>query len=257
MTVPAAHSLSIWFFLLLLLAGTGCQREPYRIQTAADENTKNECVVLLHGMARSSKSMNKIQDFLTANGFHTVNLNYPSTDKTIEEIADEQLPQAIQQCESFNPDAIHLVSHSLGGIIIRYSLKNHLPTTLGRVVMLSPPNRGSEVVDKLHTWLPYKWLNGPAGQQLSTAPDSVPNRLGPVNYPVGIITGNQHVFFDGWLAKMIPGEDDGKVAVKRAKVAGMQDFLVIAESHPFIMNSPQVFRQTLSFLETGHFAHNE
>ncbi len=257
MNPRTVYCLSVWSLLLILLSGTGCQKSSYRIQSPATESAKDECVVLLHGMARSYKSMSKMQNYLTASGFHTVNMAYPSTDKTIEEISRHYVPEAIKQCEQFKPRAIHFVSHSLGGIIIRCALKKGLPSKLGKVVMLSPPNQGSEVVDKLHNWWLYKWLNGPAGQQLSTAPASLPNMLGPVNYPVGIITGNQHTFFDGWLSKIIPGDDDGKVSVARAKVVGMTDFLVVPETHPFIMTSPLVFRQTLSFLERGYFDHQQ
>jgi hypothetical protein len=119
--------------------------------------------------------------------------------------------------------------------------------------MLSPPNRGSEVTDNLRDNPLYRWLNGPAGQQLGTGPGDLPGRLGPVDYPVGVITGNRHSFFDAWLATLIPGEDDGKVAVERAKVAGMTDFLVVPYTHPFIMEKKEVIAQTLYFLRHGRF----
>lgn len=77
--------------------------------------------------------------------------------------------------------------------------------------------------------------------------------LGPVDFPLGIITGNQHSFFDAWLADVIPGTDDGKVSVERAKVEGMTDFLVLPYSHPFIMNATEVIEQTLHFLSRGRF----
>ncbi len=123
--------------------------------------------------------------------------------------------------------------------------------------MLSPPNRGSAAVDFLRSWKIYQWLNGPAGQQLSTDPDSVPNQLGPVDYPVGIITGDRYAFFDGWLSRILPGKDDGKVSVERAKLEGMSDFLVVHESHPFIMDSVYVQDETVHFLKNGTFKHQK
>jgi triacylglycerol lipase len=201
--------------------------------------------------------MNSMQEALSREGYHTVNLNYPSTRKNIETIAEENFPQALDGCQQFSPTAVHFVTHSLGGIIIRKALKENRPAKLGRVVMLSPPNRGSTLVDVLKDWWLYGWLNGPAGQQLSTAADSLPNRLGPANYPVGIITGDRYAFFDAWLSRLIPGVDDGKVSVERTKLDGMTDFLVVHETHPFIMNSEYVQSETIHFLKHGIFKHHQ
>jgi triacylglycerol lipase len=136
---------------------------------------------------------------------------------------------------------------------VRYYISHHRPENLGRVVMLSPPNRGSEAADHLRDSALYKWLNSPAEQQLITGPEGLPEQLGPVDFPLGIITGNQHSFFDAWLADVIPGTDDGKVSVEQAKVEGMADFLVLPYSHPFIMNAQEVIDQTLHFLREGPF----
>jgi hypothetical protein len=119
--------------------------------------------------------------------------------------------------------------------------------------MLSPPNQGSEVVDALKHMAIFKWFNGPAGQQLGTDSNSIATRLGPITYPLGIITGNKSGFFDVWISKYIPGENDGKVSVQRAKVEGMTDFLVLPYSHTFIMRKKQVIFQTRHFLEHGSF----
>jgi hypothetical protein len=143
----------------------------------------------------------------------------------------------------------------MGGILVRYFLGEHRPINLGRVVMLSPPNRGSEAADHLQESTLYRWYNGPAGQQLVTGREGLPEQLGPVDFPLGVITGNQHSFFDYWLADLIPGVDDGKVSVERAKVDGMTDFLVLPYSHPFIMDAREVIEQTLRFLRRGRFLH--
>ena len=98
-------------------------------------------------------------------------------------------------------------------------------------------------------------LNGPAGQQLGTDDDSVPKRLGPARYPVGIITGNSSI--NPILSLLIPGEDDGKVSIENARLQGMTDFLVVPHSHPLIMNSDRVIRQTSHFLRRGSFERAE
>lgn len=69
------------------------------------------------------------------------------------------------------------MAHSLGGIVIRQYLSQHSVTNIGRIVMLGPPNKGSEVVDKIGHMTLYQWINGPVGQQLGSARDSLPNTL--------------------------------------------------------------------------------
>jgi len=117
--------------------------------------------------------------------------------------------------------------------------------------MLAPPNQGSEVVDKLGWTFVFKWLNGPAGNELSTGANSTPNQLGPATYPVGIIAGDCSI---NWInSLLIPGADDGKVSIERTKLAGMSDHLVIHTAHPFIMKNREAIRQTIQFLRTGAF----
>jgi hypothetical protein len=117
--------------------------------------------------------------------------------------------------------------------------------------MLAPPNRGSEVVDKLGGLFLFKWINGPAGNELGTRKDSTPNLLGPANFPVGVIAGDRSI---NWInSLLIPGRNDGKVSVERTKLGGMSDRIVIHATHPFIMRNREAIRQTIQFLRTGGF----
>jgi pimeloyl-ACP methyl ester carboxylesterase len=161
--------------------------------------------------------------------------------------------QGLKKCRAGGDGPTHFITHSLGGILVRYYLRFFKLPGIGRVVMLGPPNRGSEVADELADWKLYQWINGPAGQQLVTTPDGLIAQLGPVDFPLGVITGNRHAFFDTWLADLIPGENDGKVSVARAQVSGMRDFLVLPYSHSFIMQEPEAIRQALYFLAHGRF----
>jgi pimeloyl-ACP methyl ester carboxylesterase len=199
--------------------------------------------------------MHKLEEVFDELGFHAVNIDYPSREKPIEQLALEAIDRGLDECEKRQARQVHFVTHSLGGILVRYYLSRFGIENLGRVVMLSPPNQGSEAADWLRDVGLYQWLNGPAGQQLGTDADSVPAKLGPVTYPVGVITGNESAFFDFWLSQIIPGEDDGKVSVQRARVAGMRDFLVLPYSHPFISGADEVIEQTLNFLRQGCFQH--
>ena len=140
-------------------------------------------------------------------------------------------------------------------LVLRYYLSTHRVPELGKAVMLSPPNQGSEVADALAGSTIYGRINGPAGAQLVTGPDGLPAQLGPVDFTLGIITGNEHTAVDALLATQIPGENDGKVSVERAKVKGMRDFLVLPVTHTFIVNNDVVIGQTLHFLKHGNFLH--
>jgi len=221
-------------------------------ETGASD-TSDACVVLLHGLARTSNSMDAMDEALNAAGYRTANIDYPSTEKLIEALAMAAVPEGLGRCRQAGAAQIHFVTHSMGGILLRYYLTNEKIQELGRTVMLSPPNQGSEVTDRLKDTSIYQWVNGPAGQQLGTGPDGIAQRLPPVDYPVGIITGSEASFFDAVFSDMIPGEDDGKVAVERAKVEGMADFLVLPYGHTFIMEEEEVIGQVLYFLEHGSF----
>ncbi|MBC2709686.1 MAG: alpha/beta fold hydrolase [Desulfosarcina sp.] len=225
-------------------------------QVTAFGEKQSAWVVLLHGMGRTHRSMEKMARHLTEKGYRVVNLDYPSTTASIEAISGGIVAETVQHCRLESPSTpIHFVTHSLGGILVRQYLQAHRLPSGSRVVMLSPPNQGSEIADMLKDISLYRWIMGPAGQQLGTAADSVPNRLGPVDVPVGIITGDSTL--EPWFSSRVPGPDDGKVSVERARLAEMADFIVVHKSHGFIMNDPQVIAQTAYFLEHGVFRHGE
>lgn len=244
----------VWLMVQLL---TGCSSKSGLVVRAPEQaNNVSQCVVLIHGLGRGSGSMTGMQDALLREGYHTVNLGYSSTQDDIETIAKEDYPRALQRCMAFQPEIIHFVTHSLGGIILRKALSIGKPENLGRVVMLSPPNKGSKLVDTIGDWWLFQWLTGPAGQQITTGADFKALQLGKADFELGIITGNRHAFFDSWFAFMIPGVDDGKVSVENAQLEGMADFLVTNDSHPFIMNSEYVQKETIHFLQYGKFTHS-
>ncbi len=216
-----------------------------------NKEKKDSGVILLHGLARTKRSMGSLAKALKRAGYSVVNGGYPSRRDPVEALAAEVISQAIDELRQQGLTKIHVVTHSMGGILLRSYLASNEIEELGRVVMLSPPNRGSELVDALaHYWW-FRLFNGPAGCQLGTNPDSVPNRLGPVDFETGVITGNRPL--NPFFARLIPGESDGKVSVERARVDGMTDFLVLPYSHSFIMVRKVVIDQVLHFLQYGVF----
>lgn len=236
--------------LLFLLSNPGFPQDP-QPQTPAS----GDYVILLHGLARSYRSMRKLGKYLTDRGYRVINVDYPSTRYSIEYLAENVLSEVVTSCDSGPETKINFVTHSMGGIIVRYFLKHYGIPNLGRVVMLSPPNQGSELVDHLKDSGVFKKRNGPAGQQLGTDADSLPLKLGPVDFELGVIAGDRS--FNPVSSMIIPGPDDGVVSVARAKVKGMSDFIVMPNTHTFIMKSKRVIRQVLCFLEHGEFMHKK
>ena len=241
----------VYFTVMLLFAMTA----PASAFEAPTAERADECVVLVHGLARTSHSMDDMEVALQVAGYKTVNIDYPSRSHKIQDLAERVGKQAITECKAQVNSTIHFVTHSMGGILVRYYLAKNDVKELGRVVMLAPPNQGSLLTDQLRDELWYKWLTGPAGQQLGTDRNGVPGMLGAVDFQAGIIAGNVHSPVDNWLAEKIPGADDGKVAVDNAKVEGMQDFMILPYTHISIMNEEEVISQSLHFLHHGRFDH--
>jgi pimeloyl-ACP methyl ester carboxylesterase len=206
-------------------------------------------VVLLHGLGRTHRSMAALERALAAEGYRVVNLGYPSREHAIAVLVDT-LAVELDACCGSEERAPSFVTHSLGGILLRAYQASHGADRIGRVVMLSPPNQGSEVVDRVPPAL-LRLLLGPAAVQLGTDSTSIVHELPPVNFELGIITGNGTLnpLFSWWL----PGEDDGKVTVASAWVEGADEFLVVPYAHTWIMQREQVIEQVLLFLETGSF----
>jgi pimeloyl-ACP methyl ester carboxylesterase len=218
---------------------------------------EKETVVLLHGILRRKVDMTLIAHRLESEGYHVINLGYPSREKSIEELRDHIHAQLSAMDEFNNASKVHFVTHSMGGLVARHLIHAHRPANLGRVVMLSPPNQGSELADFMldHPRLQsvYKKLYGPAGKQLTTnfnhgIPDSV-------DYPLGIIAGTGAT---NPLTKRIlgPNDNDGTVSVERMKIDGMADIIEIPAMHSFMMFKVKIIDQTVHFLKHAKFNHS-
>jgi pimeloyl-ACP methyl ester carboxylesterase len=231
--------LAISFALALALAGAARAEAP----------APHEMVVLVHGLGRSDRAMRPLSKRLEASGYEVHALRYESTEKAPDALVSDLGQQLARCCAS--AERLHFVTHSLGGILLRAQLAERPPAALGRVVMLAPPNHGSELADWLRRSRMLSALLGPTARELGTDERSLPNRLPPASYEVGVIAGTAS--WNPLGSRMIPGEDDGTVSVRSARLEGMRDFLTLPVSHTAILRSGVAADQTLLFLRTGRF----
>lgn len=222
-----------------------------------------DCVILLHGLAKSDRDMKKLEKVLNHEGYQAINHDYQSRSAPIEKLAIDVVNSALKKCPAPDkktdtkldekPDKVHFVTHSMGGILVRYYLSKNSIQNLGRVVMLGPPNKGSETIDKYRKVPGFAFISGPSGLQLGTGKLSVPKALGKANFDVGIIAGTRSINLI--LSSLIPNVDDGKVSIESTKLDGMNDHIKMPVTHPFMMKNKKVIAQVVNYLKKGSFEH--
>ena len=228
--------------LLVVLCQTG--------QTIAADS--EECVVLLHGLFRSSVAMKPMEWYLEQAGYQVVNQGYDSISATIEVLAETAVGAGLAACQNLGSSRVHFVTHSLGGVLVRQYASVHSLAPGSRVVMLGPPNQGSQVAAY---YAGLDWLEGlrpVAIDQLAAGEQSVPPRLGPVDFQLGIIAGNLRG--TTLLPGFPDGPSDGTVSVAETVVPGMLDFLQMPVMHTSMIWNPLVWEQAVYFIRNGAFS---
>ena len=220
---------------------------PWIIAGSVKTAPAEEVVILLHGIANIPLSMKYLENSLEKAGYQVYNLGYPSTDVSIEAAAAAIREKVDALGEGHR---INFVGHSMGNLVIRMVLGKDLPG-LGRVVMIAPPNQGSFMAERLEHLGIYRWIFGPAGQELPAD-----NRAFFENLPIpdcefGIIAGGRGT--EGGYNPLLEGDDDGTVRVEETKLPGAADFTLVNNTHTLILFDPETVQQTISFLKTGRF----
>jgi len=192
--------------------------------------------------------MRRLERRLREAGFATINLGYPSTRLSIDRLANF-VAHELRRRGDRGP--FHFATHSMGGIVVRALAALPDAPAVGRVVMLAPPNAGSEIVDRLERVPFVRSALGAARRQLRTGAAGIPGRLGAPTFALGVIAGTRPGFTP--LQRLVPSPSDGTVSVASTRLEGMADFLEVARAHTFLMNDAEVIAQTIAFLSTGKF----
>ncbi len=219
-----------------LFLGTVLFYEKYTISKSITRND-GEYVVILHGLGRTSFSMQKLAKALANNGYRVININYPAKSDTIENLVTIYLTDELDKKYTDKNIKINFVTHSMGGILVRHYLANTEVKNLHRVVMLAPPNKGSEAADKWQTSSIVNFIMGPALKELTTDQNSFVNTLPLPDYEVGIIAAKY----------------DEKISTERVMLDTVSDFLVVEREHTWIMNGDEVIGAVIKFLKEGKF----
>lgn len=220
-----------------------------------ETSAAGDYVILLHGAGRTSVSMKPLQWQLERRGYRVINVTYPSCRFTVEQLAGIYLQGLIEKKIADPEVKVHFVTHSLGGIILRQYLSNHSLPNLGRVVMLAPPNAGSELVDRWQNCSIGRAFLGASRRELGTRDVDLPRKLGPVRFECGVIAGDRSM--NPLLSAQLPSPNDGKVTVERTPVEGMKDFIILHSTHTWLMCRRRTIRQTIRFLTRGSFDHDK
>jgi pimeloyl-ACP methyl ester carboxylesterase len=234
---------AVLLFILLVLGGC---RTAYK-----SEKHLPERVILLHGLGRSEHAMFYLQKRINSAGFSTQSISYRSMKDNPDTIIDS-VGEEVMRCCHNKGDTVHFVGHSLGGLVVRAYLEKYPLQNIGHVVLLGTPNQGSELVDKYgESWL--FGLLGPTARQLGTGQADFPKRIAHPYYPLGIIAGSSSIL--PMTSRVLPGPDDGMVAVESTKVEGMTDYILVDTNHSMLIYNETVADEVIHFLRKGEFSH--
>lgn len=225
--------------------------QPNQDVVKQNSTEKVETVVVLHGIARTNKQTYLISKRIANAGYEVYNINYPSTEHKIEWLV-EFIHGEFEKHGITKKDKVNIVAHSMGGLLTRAYLKKYPMENLNRVVMISTPNKGSEVADFFKDWWIYTKIYGPAGQQLVTNDEEVQKLFSSLDdYEVSVIAGGKSM--NPFFSVMLDGPDDGTVSVESTKLEGMKDHIVVPYLHGIQVYSKLDAELAISFLDNGEF----
>ena len=218
---------------------------------AEEIQTSHEGVILVHGFARNQTGMEKIGNFLKQHGYSVYYVDYSSLGKPIEDIKNQVDAQILEIIGKHRK--IHFVGHSLGGLLARSFIDRHKTPSLGRVVTMGSPAKGTPVVEYLQDrwWFSFA---GEAALALGSQGSAFLKSIKQPNYELGVIAGVESCFDS---EKIIGGANDGLVPVSSTRVQGMKDFITLPVNHAYMRYDKQTIFNVLHFIQFGKFYDNQ
>ncbi|MBX3435005.1 MAG: hypothetical protein KF847_16940 [Pirellulales bacterium] len=216
-------------------------------------------VIVLHGLGAGPGYMQGLADYLEEQGgYPVVNFGYPSTMGKIEEFA-ASLDSVVRHLEGTK--RISFVAHSMGNIVVRrylYDMSRLTPAmrpevSYERMVMISPPNHGAEIADRIGDMKIVQMAAGEPVDELAPTKGwpELEKRLATPDFEFGVIVGGRGD--DQGYLPGVPGDDDGLLTIETSKLAGASDFIQVGGIHQLMARYKEVRTATLSFLTNGYF----
>ena len=203
-----------------------------------------EAVVLVHGIWMTGLDLLVLRSRLRGAGYAATIARYASLRRPPRESAR----RVRETVESLDADVVHLVGHSLGGLVILHMLRDDPPRQPGRVVLLGSPVHGSGVARVLSArWFtrPLIGRSGEAGLLGGGAPVPPDREIGTIagDLPLGV----------GRMVRGIDGPNDGTVAVAETRIPGARDHVTLPFSHTGLLTAKRVAEAVEGFLHDGVF----
>lgn len=204
-------------------------------------------VVFVHGLWMTGLEMSLLRARVARAGFGTARFHYRSTAHPLVDHS-ARLAAFVRAC-----DRVHIVAHSMGGLVTLAMLRDHVDVEVGRVVLLGSPVRGSAVVARASE---RRWLRRVLG---AAAEGALVKGHEPVDWqvrdphPIGVIAGTRPIGLGRWLGGL-DGPNDGAVSVAETRLDGAADQLELHHSHAAMLLSRRLAREVIAFLRTGRFA---
>lgn len=200
--------------------------------------------MLVHGLWMHSFTLRWLATRLRGRGFTPQSFGYYSllqdTDAVVARLAAAMRAQP----------GLHVVAHSLGGLLALRAAQEVPPERMGRIVCLGSPLGGSGAASAIATRVPAgAQMIGQNRVLLQSGIGSIPHGL-----EVGAVAGCVPRGLGGVVAKFAC-EHDGTVAVPETRVPGLADHVVVRASHSGLLVSDAAVRQATHFLRDGHFRH--
>jgi len=207
------------------------------------EQTLRAAVVLVHGLWLGGWVMQGLRLRLTRRGYAAYTFSYPSVAQSLDEHA-QRLAARIGELQE---PVIHLVGHSLGGLVILRCLRNHGEQRIGRIVLIGTPVRACLAGRRLENLAGGKRLLGASRDIWRSLPETFRPRC-----ELGVIAGSRPWGL-GRMLMRLPGTNDGVVRLEETEAAGMRARVVLPLSHSGMLVSAHVAREVAAFLEHGAF----